>query len=78
MSSGINALYESRNGAQAAMATLIAAGIPDAAIRLVVGPLPLRPTAPRREILILTATRFVTRLGKSGCPGRHGLPTLQS
>ncbi|MCJ2055016.1 hypothetical protein MKL09_00370 [Methylobacterium sp. J-048] len=47
MSSGINALYESRNGAQAAMATLIAAGIPDAAIRLVVGPLP--PEADRAE-----------------------------
>lgn len=39
MTSVINALYESHSGAQTAMATLIAAGIPNAAIRLVVGAL---------------------------------------
>lgn len=36
MNSRISALYESRNSAQAAKATLVAAGIPEDAIRLVV------------------------------------------
>ncbi|MCJ2069688.1 hypothetical protein MKK69_26165 [Methylobacterium sp. J-026] len=68
MSLGILALYESRSKAQAAMATLVAAGIPERAIRLVVGSADPEPGRVEATAALPDGPGLRDRLGTMGLP----------